>query len=324
MQSDYTEALFSVAAVAGKGLGVIASRNLQAGQTVVSEYPFVAVALTGSHWSLCEGCLGPTESAEEDLVLQDSSTSCQSRRCGNDCGALYCSAECHGRYGEAHACSASSDAMRMLRSHALWRAPRFRLYCKLMCLLCTSYCRSEAEGNEIADIIDGFMHPPFQATPEVNAEFNRQATPATELLEEALGCCELSPPRLLALITCEGYKKVWCICAANAHEIRYSPQVASAGTSCDQDGVIGMALFKTLRRFNHSCRSNARVQLVYSSQDNKSGPRRFEARTACNVACGEELTINYCEDDGASGAVCRGTDLMERYGFQCDCSSRCS
>ena len=121
--------------------------------------------------------------------------------------------------------------------------------------------------------------------------------------------------------TCIGNLRwLWCMCLVRDKIFPPHPHNVAPCDIVNKEGITGMALFKTLRRFNHSCRINTRIKLIYFTQ-NEIKPGKFEARMISRVACGEELTINYCKDGVTTDTLRRCHDLMERYGFHCGCSS---
>jgi hypothetical protein len=378
----------SVQLIHNKGLGVVANRDINAGEVIIAESPLLAISLSGtaSGLCLCAGCVRPIRPITA-VTATDISTPL-TFACPNGCEFVCCCQQCFDLFYDAHVCSVTNDSIRMLQSHALFRkSPRFRLYCKAVTLASSLYKNSIQQGDEFIRIINDFMSHPLEATIEITNEFNRQSSPGLELLCEAINLSETSPPLLRWLATSEGYQRFWSVCAANAQELLYDYPISACiepnpglkcdplSTDCDKDTVAGaevasevggvavmriqqkgMGLFKTLRRLNHSCNRNAEIKLQLSDIDNNSpspgrndndgtGPGVFGAVAFRDIKRGEEICISYLllsvgEDvmttppaapalsaglnnnknsNDRNHTSCRGKELLERYGFECDC-----
>ena len=110
-----------------------------------------------------------------------------------------------------------------------------------------------------------------------------------------------------------------------------TPAVYRATNAVSSRRVEGVGLFSLLCCINHSCAANCRLV----KRDHASEADGFVDLDATMAACatkhideGEELTINYVDDEGAEGAETERMTWRERavalldYGIVCDCE-RC-
>lgn len=331
----YVSASVHIQSLGPKGLGVVAAEDIPAGVCVMAESPMVSTYLQGRAYGPCEACLAPTLVHPEhgNTILY----------CERACGALYCSDVCFHAAHNAHLCPNADSLVRTLQCHALWRAPRFRLYCKAVSQLVTAYATSSVQGGHYSSFLNSFACPNLSVSPDIRAEFDRRVQPGIEMITEILRITDASNADVRGFASIEGYWRFWSVCSANAHEIRY-PQYEITGT----------ALFQNLRRLNHSCHCSSVVVQVANSSGKTA---MFGAVTVRSVRAGEEISIDYFEGEGrpksrpdsedhnsergqngatevksdsvASAAqgetvtsICRGHELKERYGFVCSCVSK--
>mmetsp|Transcript_8877 Transcript_8877/g.13307 ORF Transcript_8877/g.13307 Transcript_8877/m.13307 type:complete len:389 (+) Transcript_8877:71-1237(+) len=159
-----------------------------------------------------------------------------------------------------------------------------------------------------------------------------------------------------SFVSTTGYMKFWCICASNAHGILHpsllqlafteaviqqkeicvlqnlldtAPDGAASGAA---SGATCSALFPVLCRFNHSCNPNATIRVLLLNEKRQVPHSKLSAESKSNemllvasialrpIKAGEEVCISYI-DKGSESDTCH--DLMERYGFQCDCVACC-
>eukprot|EP01062_Namystynia_karyoxenos_P013768 TRINITY_DN1494_c0_g1_i1.p1 TRINITY_DN1494_c0_g1~~TRINITY_DN1494_c0_g1_i1.p1 ORF type:complete len:492 (+),score=134.56 TRINITY_DN1494_c0_g1_i1:76-1551(+) len=298
-----------VADIPGKGRGLVATRDVAAGEVVVAEPPLVVYADEKQFAAVCARCLGAVGGAKE--------------RCSGGCGCCYCSAECAEKHrGELHPTAVCAVYRRLLEQPQGAAAPGAgemrdaARYLAVACALASGAARPHAAADGRAAAADGpaafavlrGLCSGWEGTDEMDGVRLQQA--AALYLSVAEGC-PFSAAELVTLLQAEQQNSLG---------------MAMPRTPGEPRELRGTCLYGLVSMANHSCYPNAARQdyLEEPAGTHRLPPGAPRCTTVIRalqaVPKGQEVCISYAPLEYRVDE--RKQHLYEAYGICCRCS-RC-
>ena len=231
--------MFSIEKISGKGLGIVASRDIKRGEVIAQEAALLMTPishtynLTISNYEEesklqvvpCERCLRSCKVTNIDEPFFSALP--QALNCPCCLSAVYCSNMClrTSQMIGSHICPALNSSMTALVSHHLYiNSSRFRLFCQAV-------SQATAGNKLLISRLHNIVAPAMRtanglAAAEICDEFESQASVPVNLLRNALGlqCDDTSMIKedINNFATPQGFTLFWRICAANAQGVSQS------------------------------------------------------------------------------------------------------